>query len=116
MGQEILNISQNYEKAINESIENQPYDIEKLRMSLGNQQIFCTAHSPNELLMFLLDPLDEQVKILTSLRPHKSFLKRLCIAVGYLFSFWWPYDGDWNMFVFNKDDAERLIAFLRKVV
>lgn len=105
---------ESYEQKVEKAIKEQPFDMEKQMISEGHH-VFCAAHAPNESIMFLLDPADDQIKILTFLRPRPHFWQRFAIAIGYLFAKWFPYNGDWNMFIFNKEDAEGLIAFLKKV-
>lgn len=84
---------------------------------VGNHNgiIFSSCHAVNEQLMFTYDDSDESVNIFVYLRPFKSFFKRLYIGLGYIFNLWYFTSGNWEMFMFDKDESERLIAFLKKV-
>lgn len=77
--------------------------------------VVADALAVNEQMFFIYDDRDESLNIMVYLSPFKSFAKRLKVAIGYLFYTWWMYGGNWEMFTFNKDEAERLIAFLKKV-
>jgi hypothetical protein len=81
----------------------------------GFANIVADSVAINEQMFFTYDDCDASVNIMVYLKPYKSFLKRMSIAFGYLFNAWWMFGGSWEMFTFNKDEAERLIAFLKKV-
>jgi hypothetical protein len=91
------------------------HDIEKLLQPHIDAVILSSAHAVNEQLMFVFDAKDESLNIFIFLRPFKSFWTRLRWGLGYIFNLWCPFYGDWESFDFNKDEAERLIGFLKKI-
>ncbi len=89
-------------------------DMENI-MGNTNGQILCSAHAVNEQLIFTHDAEEAKVNIFVQLRPLHGFFKRLWVGIGYILNIWWYSQGNWMMFTFDKDEAERLIAFLKKV-
>jgi hypothetical protein len=85
--------------------------------SKEHPEIFiCECHSTEHQLVFRHDPDDEyhELFIDVHLRTYKNVFKRIWVSLKYIFGYKCRY-GHWDEFIFNKDDAQRLIGILNKL-
>ena len=78
------------------------------------QYFECDCHSDEHTLSFSWD--DEENLLYTSvyLNQYRSFLRRIWVAVKYVFGYKSRY-GDWDCFLLRREDAKRLEALLKKL-
>jgi hypothetical protein len=76
----------------------------------------CDCYSTEHQLVFKHDPNEEyhELYIDVHLITWKNFFKRIWVSLKYISGYKCRY-GHWDEFVFNKNDAERLIEILKKL-
>lgn len=78
----------------------------------------CECGSDEHTLRFTYDEDETEndlKEIYTSvyLNQHRSFFKRLWVAIRYVFGYKCKY-GHWDCFVLRREDAERMIRMLKE--
>lgn len=71
--------------------------------------IECTRLSNEHVLRFEID--DNELYTSVFLCQYRGFLKRMCIAIKYLFGYKCK-DGHWDCTIINPKDVDRLITLL----
>ena len=76
----------------------------------------CECHSTEHQLVVRYDPDEEyhNLYIDVHLITYENIFKRIWISLKYIFGYKCRY-GHWDEFIFNKNDAERLIEILNKI-
>jgi len=72
----------------------------------------CTCSSPDHLLKIIRDPASKAVYIETQLVQHNNFLKRLLVAIKYIFNKTSKYSY-WEETILNVENTDKLIRFLK---
>jgi len=82
--------------------------------NLKNEYFECACHCNDHLMIACLNREDNELYIQMHLLPHKNIFRRMWLAVKYIFGYRSKF-GDYEEFIFNNDDAERLIAILKEL-
>ena len=75
--------------------------------------IICECFSTEHQIVFHYDEEDNELTVRIHLTTYKNILKRMYTAIKYIFGYKSRF-GDWDSFIVNPNDAEKLIGILKQ--
>ena len=77
------------------------------------ETIFCKCESYEHHLIFDYDEDSKEVYVAVNLIPHKNILKRLWIAIKYVFGYKSRF-GQYDEFMLKPEELKKLAEILKK--
>jgi len=81
--------------------------------TIKNDYIECQCDSAEHVLRFVIDNEEDEVYLEVQLSQYRNFLKRIWVAIKYIFGYTCKY-GHWDVTLIKNEDRDRIIKILQR--
>lgn len=74
----------------------------------------CQCHSAEHILRFIYNEEDKELYTEIYLDQHRNILKRILVAIKYIFNYKCKF-GDFDCFLFKNSDIKKLQKLLKRI-